>query len=349
MMDYYKDNWIIFYFSGTGNAAFAAKYISKALSKESIKVQVIDIAKTTEESIPQIEQGVNLMFCYPTHGFNAPPVIIKFLRQFPSGKQNMVYLLNTRAGMKLYKWFTPGLSGCALFLPAFMLRLKNYIIRGYRPLDMPSNWISLHPGIRERVVKSILKRCKEILDSFSLQIKNKQTVYRGWLDLPLDIMVFPISVGYYFIGRLALAKTFFADAHCNNCGICVKNCPVKGVKMVFGRPFWTHRCESCMKCLNHCPKYAIQTAHGFTFLLWWFIFSVLPLIGISKINQMFDFEWSGACELMLISIIGLFIVFVVYYGLSYLLRYPWFNALIAYSSLTKLPFWKRYKCPKNNI
>lgn len=47
----------------------------------------------------------------------------------------------------------PGLSGLALILPALMLRLKGYRIKGLRPLDLPSNWISLHPGLRGKSSK----------------------------------------------------------------------------------------------------------------------------------------------------------------------------------------------------
>lgn len=31
---------------------------------------------------------------------------------------------------------------------------------------------------------------------------------RGIFDLPLDLLFLPVSIGYYFYGRFALAKTF---------------------------------------------------------------------------------------------------------------------------------------------
>ena len=87
---------------------------------------------------------------FPTHGFNAAPIMIRFIAGFPRGLGREVFLLNTRAGMKLSKIFLPGISGVALLLPAFILWIKGYRCIGFRPVDLPSNWIPLHPGIEEK-------------------------------------------------------------------------------------------------------------------------------------------------------------------------------------------------------
>ena len=168
--------------------------------------------KSAEQNIDIVElynrKDTLIGFCYPTHGFNAPPIVLKFIRKFNKGTSD-IFLLNTRAGMKLFKLFTPGLSGIALLLPALILKLKGYKIRAYRPIDLPSNWISLHPGLRKKVVDSIFNRCKRIVDSFSEKILSRKRVYRGLLDLPIDLAISPIALGYYFYGRFGIAKTFF--------------------------------------------------------------------------------------------------------------------------------------------
>ncbi len=86
-------------------------------------------------------------FCSPTHGFNLPPIVLTFIRNFPKVKNKDAFILNTRGGMKLYKLFLPGLSGIAQLLPALMLSLKGFRIVGMQPLDLPSNWLILHPGL----------------------------------------------------------------------------------------------------------------------------------------------------------------------------------------------------------
>ena len=134
------DKLFVFYFSGTGNARAAAQWMEARSADMSVNTTLFDIPKT-KTPIPEIEPGTLIGICSPTHGFNMAPLVLDFIWKFPRNKHkgNKVFLLNTRAGMKLSKVFLPGLSGLALFLPALILRSKGYRIQAYRPLDMPSN------------------------------------------------------------------------------------------------------------------------------------------------------------------------------------------------------------------
>jgi len=88
-------------------------------------------------------------------------------------------------------------------------------------------------------------------------------IYERCGILPQDLVIAPVALGYYFIGRFWLAKSFVASRACDSCGSCVKQCPIRALELVHGRPFWSYRCEGCMRCMNQCPKRAIETAHGF--------------------------------------------------------------------------------------
>jgi hypothetical protein len=46
--------------------------------------------------------------------------MLYFIFRFPRSNGNRVILMNTRAGLKLSKWFVPGLSGIALWLSAVL-------------------------------------------------------------------------------------------------------------------------------------------------------------------------------------------------------------------------------------
>ncbi|MCF8378908.1 MAG: EFR1 family ferrodoxin [Bacteroidales bacterium] len=341
---------IVYYFSGTGNAKQAAEWIVAFGNNLGLESKLVNISDTKGINISEYRSNVLLGFCYPTHGFNAPPVVLKFINNFPKGESD-VFLLNTRAGMKLYKIFTPGLSGLALLTPALLLKLKGFRIRAYRPIDLPSNWISVHPGLKRKVVESIFSRCKKIIDTFSEKIMAGKRVSRGLLSLPIDLAISPVALAYYFYGRFGLAKTFFASSECNNCGICIKNCPVKAITLVDNRYYWTFSCESCMKCMNNCPKNAIQTAHAFTFLIWWLIFSIIPYAGIKLLlkYEVLNSAWISQNYNLIFNLIilatGLLIVFSGYRIMHFLLRFRVFNFLISYSSLTRYAFWRRYKAP----
>jgi len=344
-------NLTIFFFSGTGNAKRIAEQIIEDARNSGLATELYDISQINKDSLPEIKDNTLVGFCSPTHGFNMPPIMLDFLAKFKKCKtlNTHVFLLNTRAGMKLYKLFTPGLSGVALYFPALLLRFKGYKIKGYQPMDMPSNWISVHPGIKTSVVKSIDERCRRITKKFSEKILKGKYILKGWLSFPFDLAIAPIALLYYFIGRFGIAKTFIATDACNNCGLCIKQCPVKAISEIRGINFWAFTCESCMKCMNTCPKRAIETAHGYTFLLWWLILSVLTnlivnyILGIEAVKENINaFIEARLYDVIMIGLTFL-ILFLGYRILHFMLRFKWFNKIIAYTSLTRYKFWRRYR------
>jgi Pyruvate/2-oxoacid:ferredoxin oxidoreductase delta subunit len=349
-------NLTLFYFSGTGNAKFISEEIEKRAKENGLMTELINIADKSVV-IPEIPNDTIVGFCSPTHGFNMPPIMLRFIRRFKKCRTNNVgvFVLNTRAGMKLLKLFTPGLSGIALVLPALILRLKGFKLIGYRPIDMPSNWISLHPGIRLKVVDSITDRCASIARKFCDQLISGKKVYRGLISLPIDLAILPISIAYYFIGRFMLAKTFISTDKCTRCGLCIKQCPVNAIQEIRGVNYWAFKCESCMKCMNSCPERAIETAHGFTFLIWWLIISVFTT-GLTEYLLRLSFVQNNKnllTESLINNIVSLGVsfltVFLCYKLLIFLLRFTFFNRIFAYTSFTKLRFWRRYKYSRKKM
>jgi len=342
---------IIFYFSGTGNSKLAAEWIAETAETYNLEVNLFCIDTIEKVELPANDLKILIGFCSPTHGFNFPPVMLKFIRRFPKRPNTDVFILNTRAGMKIYRWFTPGLSGAAHFVAAFWFLIKGFKIVGLKPLDMPSNWISLHPGLRKTVVLSIIERCNKQTKRFSeMIITGRKTYWQALISFPIDLAIAPIAIGYYLVGRFALAKTFIATDKCTNCGLCQKQCPVKAIKTTANLPYWTMQCESCMKCMNHCPNRAIETTHSFTFILWYLIsvlcslilskaleYNILPFDKNTWIYNIFDFAlWSA---------LFLIIPLIAYKGLHYLMRYRIVNQIIRYTSFTSFKFWRRYKIP----
>ena len=341
---------IIFYFTGTGNALAVSNWLAEIAEIKNIRVEIRKITPSLNIDNESVTKNTLIGFCYPTHGFNAPPVVIDFMLRFPKS-QNCVFLLNTRAGMKLSKLFTPGMSGLAQLFPALILLLKGYRIAGLQPMDLPSNWISVHPGLRQKVVDSIFQRCEKITKRFAGKILSGRKIYKGLISLPIDLLISPISFGYYFYGRFALTKTFVADSRCNGCAICEKGCPVQAIKMKNNRPFWTRKCESCMHCMNGCPRQSIQTPHLFVAIIWWLIFAVIPMLILKELASGFPgvSGYFGLISYIIILLTGLPIVFFTYQILHLLMRYRLFSWLIVYTSLTKFKFWRRYSAPKKFI
>lgn len=346
------DQLIIYYFSGTGNAKNASRWILKAANEKGLITQLVNIDKLQSIEVPDLSIRTLVGFCSPTHGFNVPPIVLKFIRKFPHVKNTDAFILNTRAGMKLHRLFLPGLSGIAQFLPALILIFKGFRIVGMQPLDLPSNWLLLHPGLRKKVIASIYDRCHHIVHDFALKLIFGMRSYKALYSLPIDIALLPIAVAYFFIGRFFLAKTLIATDRCDGCEKCINQCPVEAVSMVNNLPFWSYKCESCMRCVNACPKRAIETAHSFAIFLMVISSLVISPLMVILLKQ------TGVWEHINKSIISqniwslmempIFLVFAIlsYRILHFLMRFKLINKIIAYTSLSKYKFWRRYRAPK---
>jgi len=344
-------NLIIYYFSGTGNAKNAALWIKKVAREKGVITQLINIDRFEEIEIPETNGKTLIGFCSPTHGFNLPPISLKFVRKFPSLKNTDVFILNTRGGLKLSKLFLPGISGAAQILPAIMLRLKGFRIVGMQPLDLPSNWLILHPGLRENVVHSIYTRCHGITINFANKMLDGKRKYKALLSLPIDILMLPITFGYYFIGRFFLAKTLIATDKCTNCDKCIKQCPVKAINQTSHKPYWTYKCESCMGCVNACPERAIETTHAFAITLLILSSLVLSPLLLSGLKLLGILDWINQSFIarnlwtLIDALFFLLFVFMSYGILHYLMRFKFINRIIVFTSLSSYKFWRRYKAP----
>ncbi len=330
---------LIFYFSGTGNSKQVAMWISEFAAAKTIDCKLFDISKVDVSQLESIDSNALIIFISPVHGFNYPKITLAFIRRFPSGK-NKIVLMNTRAGMKIGSFITPGLTGIAFLFSSVLLKTKGYKIVGQIPFDMPSNWISIHPALNERTVKFIHQKNFDKVKKHSDKIFAGKKDFLAIRDLIQDILIAPVSLGYYFLGRYVFAKTFYASYKCDNCGNCIKQCPVKAISTINDHPYWTFKCESCMKCMNSCPKRAIETAHG----LFVFVIFLISILSSAVITPILPFVSSnGLIRFTIVNLLLVGLLFGFYYLQHFLLRKKFTGRIIAFTSLTYYKFWGRYK------
>jgi Pyruvate/2-oxoacid:ferredoxin oxidoreductase delta subunit len=340
---------IIYYFSGTGNSQKVALWLSQVAKELNIETAVVNIVNVDCLHIPAPASDALVVFVSPVHGFNYPPIMLHFIRCFPKGRNN-VLLLNTRAGMLIGRWITPGLSGVTFYLSGLRLKIKGYKIKAMYPVDLPSNWISVHPGLNHRTVTYINNTNKERVKAFAHKTLAGGVNFKALFEIIQDILISPISLGYYFVGRFLFAKTFFASSDCDNCDACIKNCPVKAIVKIESRPFWTFRCESCMRCMSNCPKKAIETAHG-SIIGYSLIYSLVILVLFYKYFSLWFFPIENEIVRWVIESLLYIALLTVWYRVThYLLRFKWFERIVVYTSLTKFKFWgRRYKAPRDTF
>ena len=334
---------ILYYFTGTGNALKAGRWLCKEAEKRNIKALMYAIDDKYKPNPKDLDSNTLIGFLTPTHGFNIAPAMLRFIMKFPAKIKADVFILNTRAGLKFFKLFIPGLSGAAQILPMIILKLKGYKIIGGLPLDMPSNWLLLHPGLNSKAVKAIVERCEGKTKDFANKIINGKKVFlKTLISLPFDIAVLPITFLYYVYGRFILAKTMIYTSNCNSCMICVDNCPVKAIKIKNNRPYWSYSCENCMRCINICPRTSIQTSHLILVMILFvpsFIINHI-LIGVIKLPEFFNYEIISLIIEMAMTLIELFLI---YYVIQKFLKYKYFGNLFKYTSFST--YWRRYRAP----
>jgi len=182
--------------------------------------------------------------------------------------------------------------------------------------------------------------------------KHFETIYAGKNDfsalnrIVADIIVALPSFIYLFWGRFFLSKTLYASHKCNHCNVCVKECPVKAIKIVNQRPFWTYKCESCMKCLNSCPVRAIEAAHGLVALVF-YVWIAGSGILVGLLPNLFH-HW--IVEFLICDMLLFFgSLFLLYRFQHLLLKNRIIAKIISFTSLTRFKFWGRYFVKKNNI
>ena len=338
----------IYFFTGTGNSYWTASQLVSLASDSGISANMFAIDMLQRSDIRAGTRDSLTGFIYPTHGFALPWYMLKFILHFPRGK-GAVFIVNNRAGMKMGRLFTPGISGIAAHLPMLILILKGYRIAGTLPLDNPSNWISIHPGIKQKVVNSIFERRIRDIHNFGDRIFKNLTCFplKYLLFIPLDILLIPISLAYLFFGRFILARSYFSSSSCDGCGICAKRCPVGAISMKKGTPYWSYRCESCMRCSNVCPKKSVNSSIPALILMVWVLSNIASSSGIFKDfwelveNSSGIFYWLIYYTLQWVA--TLVLSWLIYLVLFYLNKTAPGSFLL--SRLTPMFWWRRYIAP----
>jgi Pyruvate/2-oxoacid:ferredoxin oxidoreductase delta subunit len=167
------------------------------------------------------------------------------------------------------------------------------------------------------------------------------------------MLILPISAGYLVLGRLFLAKLFFASYKCDGCAVCADNCPFSAIKMRGSptpRPYWTAECESCMRCMAYCPKRCVEAGHSIAAIMFYITMTPVSVYLLGEVSARYQwFEpsangWTAAFMHIMYSIIS---ILAVYAALDVMLRVPIINRIFTYTTLTFV--YRRYHEPSTKL
>lgn len=345
-----------FFLSGTGNSYRAARWLVEAARERGIEAETVAIDRAEPVTIGKLGPELLWAFYFPTHGFMPPWSMIKFLLRLQFGRGTRAAVVATRGGIKVGPVVIPGAAGLAVFMAAFILTLKGYRVRAGLSLDMPANMLNLHWGMRQKNTFAVLERGRSRHAPFSSALLSGR---RFWS--PLNLLweaawsaalllwwpAFPIL--YLFIGRVFMAKVFFADSSCKGCGKCATGCPNQAIVMV-GRgksrtPFWTRHCEACMRCVAFCDRRAVQSSWAWAaFLLYLMSFVSAGYVQHALQTAIgFDLPLSdltGEVAAVVLVYLGILTLYSVLWGLT---RIPPVRWLLSVLNPTR--YYRRYHEP----
>jgi Pyruvate/2-oxoacid:ferredoxin oxidoreductase delta subunit len=339
------------YMTGTGNSFRLACWFAEAAGARGLKAPLVPMEARPRLPVPAGPGSVFLLV-FPTHGFTAPWRVLWNALRMPRGRGTAAAVVMARAAVKFGSLIVPGLDGTGTCLVALILALKGYRVRGCIGIDMPSNWMTVHPGLKRANADAIISRAGPKALRFFGRILDGRRFYGSWISFPLGLALFPVSVGYLLYGRFMLGKLFFASYRCDGCGLCAKACQQGAIRMRGGRPYWTLKCESCMRCMAYCPRQAVEASHSLAFILMLTGYVPLPLWVLARLKEAWPGlagiprAW-GAASFAVNYAFFLAVLAGVYLVFDRLIRFRAVNAAFRFSTLTVL--FRRYHEPGSSI
>jgi len=231
--------YTIIQFSPTGNAAQLATKLADELGGDT-KVHAL------EHSDPSLlENNQHLIIVYAIHAFNAPRTVKRFVKNLPKGIYNKVSLIGVGCN-------TSWVNGAVSKDIKCELERKLYTIIADEVLAMPLTFIMAFPDevAKQQILEANLK-IKEIAKDI-----REERISQKNISLKSHVI--------NFVGRAEpIASRFFglelhAKKGCTQCGLCVRECPEKNIKMDDkGKIHFGFKCLMCMRCIYNCPKKVI--------------------------------------------------------------------------------------------
>jgi len=236
---------MIFYFSGTGNSRWVARFLADELADQ---LRFIPDELDTDMRY-SLKEGERLGFVFPTYGWGVPPFVERFIEKMQVTGVAYLYFVTTCGD-------DTGMTG-ELFCD--LVARKGWTCRLGYAVQMPESYVCL-PGFdvdpkpkEQKKLSAVPARMHQIVDDI---IDG-----RGGFDTIPGPMKWAKShiVRPFFNRFLVNPKHFKSTAGCVGCGSCVKACPFDNITLnENGRPIWHDRCVQCMRCYHTCPQRAIE-------------------------------------------------------------------------------------------
>lgn len=247
----------VVYMSPAGTTRHVAQTLAQALEAEQWKVEVFDLSHREHRNPSLIEKALGSGGCLwvgsPVYARRALPPVVQFLTQLPSAQG--------RYGVPFVTWGGVT-SGIALLDLVESLKQRGYAILGAAKIMAVHSmlWLSEHPlgeghpnsdddALIRELAKAVTSKLKGPQPS---QLSPQSSHYQ-----PPDIELKAQSANIDGIKKEFASKKKLDDKLCNQCGICMQECPVGAIELNT-LPQFGEDCIACYNCVRLCPEGAIK-------------------------------------------------------------------------------------------
>ena len=221
---------IIYYFSATGNSYDIARKIAKGLEN----CELIPIARNYSYEHTASRIG----FIFPVYYGTLPRLVKNFIRN-----------LSITSGTYCFSIVTMGLWGSGSLTVLNELLMEKGLQLSYgKAIQMPRNYIVEYNVLSKNGVNRLIKKGDTVIEKVIIEIKH---------NVINNVKKIKFTSNKLYKNIEELDNSFYVNKDCIGCGLCVKICPVKNIK-IKNIPEWQHHCEHCTACIHWCPQIAIQ-------------------------------------------------------------------------------------------
>lgn len=237
----------LFHFSGTGGTHIVAEHLRDSFTRKGYQVDLTRI-EDVMNGLATFEPAKYDMIGFGSQviGYGVPNLVKDFLKRLPEGQHQKTFIFRLAGGV------APVNYNVSKYMIR-TLKAKGYDVFHERLFSLGSNWIK---RFSDPVVQQLYRSTVEKVDQMSNElIDGRERFYETgfWMRLKMGTISF-LSGNIFRLTGL----DYKVSSACGNCGLCVKNCPSKNIKIKNGKVTFGLNCSCCMRCVYNCPNQAIQ-------------------------------------------------------------------------------------------